>query len=181
MKLLVGIVKKGFISCACEDTYRFPLTRNLTRCEFSNLSREAARLNLPFKLLLKADSENNYKSFLTELNIAFVSVYPNPSEAKRRFGLDARSARKPLVFNSGLIRGKEKDLLDAGSVRNPQEVFNGDCSITAVRSTVARETRVRLPPFTLKRKRKGSLAEFDKIPAFTFTTTTPEWSQRRKK
>lgn len=49
--MIVGIIKNNFISCACEDTYRF------------------LSLNLPFKFLLKAVSEKSYKVYLTKLNI----------------------------------------------------------------------------------------------------------------
>ncbi len=47
---------EDFCSCACEDTYRFPLTPDLA--EFG-ATREITRLNLPFKFLLKADLNQN--------------------------------------------------------------------------------------------------------------------------
>ena len=56
MGIIPIIVRKRFFSCACEDTYLFPL------------------LNLPFKLVLKADSNKFFIPYSTKLNYGDCSL-----------------------------------------------------------------------------------------------------------
>ena len=118
MKLLVGIIRKDNFSCACEDTSWFP-------------SR-----NLPFKLVLKADSGNTFK-----LNL-YRYKYGGCSLMAERVVVASDFAKLPVA--PGLERGQE-EFADfvlcgiAGKIRKARVRFSP--STLSIRKLARRQER----------------------------------------
>ena len=57
------------------------------------------------------------------------------------------SRRKLIASRMKILDGVQESLIP--DIKKPQVSYNGDCSLTVECVTVARKTRVRLPPFAL--------------------------------